>query len=116
MSPSKTSNIVFDTFYNIVGGEQRSSKNVHHGVNPTTGEENWPCPIASRQDLDDAVDAANKAFTTWSQTTVEKRKELIQKLMELYTDYEQELIDLLVKETGKPVCNIDMIYPPNSIC
>lgn len=114
MSPSKTSDIVFDAFYNIVDGQKRTSKNVHHGVNPTTGEENWDCPIASRQDLDDAVEAANKAFTSWSQTTIEKRKELIKKFMELYGAYEQEFTDLLIKETGKPVCNRNAISSSNS--
>lgn len=41
MSPSKISSIVFDKFYNIVDGKQRSSASFHNGVDPTTGQKSW---------------------------------------------------------------------------
>jgi acyl-CoA reductase-like NAD-dependent aldehyde dehydrogenase len=59
-------------------------------------------PVATQQDVNDAVAAGKKAFNTWSQTTIEKRKELMGKFVELYGNYEQEFADLLCKETGKP--------------
>ncbi|KAI9718146.1 MAG: hypothetical protein M1828_006844 [Chrysothrix sp. TS-e1954] len=102
MSPSKVSTIDFTKFFNIVDGKQRSSKNVHNGVDPTTGEKLWDVPVGSQQDVDDAVASAQKAFKTWSRVSIEKRREPLVKFKELYSQYEQEFIDLLCAETGKP--------------
>lgn len=41
MSPSKVSTIVFDKFYNIVDGKQRTASTFHNGVDPTTAQNNW---------------------------------------------------------------------------
>jgi len=41
MSPSKASQIVFDQFYNIVDGKQRSSLTFYNGIDPTTQQKNW---------------------------------------------------------------------------
>jgi acyl-CoA reductase-like NAD-dependent aldehyde dehydrogenase len=103
MSHSKTTNIDFTTFYNIVDGKQRTSKEIHHGINPSTGEELWDVPIASKQDLEDAVAAGKRAFPAWSQTTFEKRREALAKFVELYQAHEEEFTNLLCKEAGKPV-------------
>jgi acyl-CoA reductase-like NAD-dependent aldehyde dehydrogenase len=102
MSPSKTVNIDFTTFHNIVDGKQRNSKSVHNGTDPVTGNKLWDVPIATQQDVDDAVESAAKAFKTWSQTPVEKRKELMLKFSDLYETYEKDFADLMCKETGKP--------------
>ncbi|EMC98656.1 hypothetical protein BAUCODRAFT_30926 [Baudoinia panamericana UAMH 10762] len=102
MSPSKVSTITFDSFHNIVDGQQRGGKEKHHGVNPATGEELWEVPVGSQQDVDDAVTSAQKAFESWSQETVERRKELLQKYCDHYMSYSDEMTDLLCAETGKP--------------
>jgi acyl-CoA reductase-like NAD-dependent aldehyde dehydrogenase len=102
MSPSKVSTIKFDEFYNIVDGKQRSAQAFHNGIDPTTGQKNWDVPIATQEDVNDAVAAGQKAFKTWSQTPIEKRKDLMKKFIDLYGSYEKEFTDLLCKETGKP--------------
>lgn len=103
MSPSKVSTISFDTFHNVVDGKNRGAKKSHQGINPVTGEKLWDVPVATKEDVDDAVASAEKAFKTWSQTPIEKRKELLKKYCDLYMSYSDELTDLLCKETGKPV-------------
>lgn len=103
MSPSKTADVSFTSFYNIVDGQNKTSKSVHNGVNPVTGEKLWDVPIATREDLDEAVASANKAFLSWRDTPFEKRKEYLAKFLELYAGYEDDLINLLAQETGKPV-------------
>ncbi|GAB7351735.1 hypothetical protein MBLNU459_g2320t1 [Dothideomycetes sp. NU459] len=102
MSPSKVSNISFDSFSNIVDGKPRGAKTQHNGINPVNGEKLWDVPIATQQDVDDAVASATKAFKTWRHTPIEKRKECLQKFCDLYMSYNDEFIDLLSKETGKP--------------
>lgn len=103
MSPSKVSTYDFEKFHNIIDGKQRGSDQVHHGVNPTTGQNSWPVPIGTEQDLNDAVAAAKKAFPAWRDTPVEKRKELLLKFCDFLGQYQDDLITLLCKETGKPV-------------
>jgi acyl-CoA reductase-like NAD-dependent aldehyde dehydrogenase len=104
MSPSKVSTISFETFHNIIDGKQRGSDDIHHGVNPTSGQDLWDVPIGSEQDLNDAVAAAKKAFPKWRDTPIEKRKELLLKFAELSTQYQEDFTTLLCKESGKPVC------------
>jgi acyl-CoA reductase-like NAD-dependent aldehyde dehydrogenase len=103
MSPSKVSAIDFEKFYNIIDGKQRSSDDIHHGVNPTSGQELWDVPIGSEKDLNDAVAVAKKAFPTWRDTPLEKRKELLLKFADLVQNYSEEFTTLLCKESGKPV-------------
>ncbi|KAF2201629.1 aldehyde dehydrogenase-like protein [Delitschia confertaspora ATCC 74209] len=102
MSPSKVSTLDFQSFHNIVDGEKRSSKDIHHGINPTTSEDLWGVPIATEHDLNDAVASAKAAFPSWSQTPIQKRKELLLKFADLFSQYVNEFTDLLCKEAGKP--------------
>ncbi|KAL1304346.1 hypothetical protein AAFC00_000744 [Neodothiora populina] len=102
MSPSKVSTVQFDSFSNIVDGQCRSGKSFHQGINPSSGEKLWDVPIATQQDVDDAVRSAEKAFVSWSQTTLAHRKDLLQKFCDLYMSHNDEMTDLLCKETGKP--------------
>jgi acyl-CoA reductase-like NAD-dependent aldehyde dehydrogenase len=103
MPLGQVSTLGFEEFYNIVDGRQHSSDNVHHGVNPTSGQELWGVPIASEKDLDDAVAAGKKAFPAWKDTPIEKRKEYLGMLAELYQQHKEEFTTLLCKESGKPV-------------
>jgi hypothetical protein len=95
--------IKWDSFTNTVAGKQVDSENKHHGIDPTTGEELWPVPIASQKDVDAAVESATKAFETFRFVPIEKRKELLQKYCDVWTENAEQMINLLCKETGKPV-------------
>ncbi|KAF2846888.1 aldehyde dehydrogenase-like protein [Plenodomus tracheiphilus IPT5] len=102
MSPGKVSTLDFEKFYNIIDGRQRGSDKIHRGVNPATGKELWDVPIASEQDLNDAVAAAKKAFPAWRELGLEKRKETLSKLVDLYNQHTDEFTNLLCLESGKP--------------
>lgn len=102
MSPSKVSIVKWDEFFNIVDGKPREGKEKHYGTNPATGEKLWPVPIATQQDIDDAVISAQKAFEKFKNVPIEKRKELLGKFKDLYMSYANDMIELLKKETGKP--------------
>src|SRR6201996_3502386 len=101
MAPSKVEIIDFTTFSNIVAGAPRSSKQKHHGIDPTTKQPNWDVPVATSEDIEDAVAAANKAFAEWKTTTWEYRTERLARFKEALGAYEEELIGLFLKETGK---------------
>ena len=50
----------------------------------------------------DALKAAKRAFPQWATFTIRQREEKIEKLADLLDQHRDEIIDLLVKETGKP--------------
>lgn len=110
MSPGRVSTLNFEQFYNIVGGKQRGSDKIHHGVNPATRQELWDVPIASDRDLNDAVVAARKAFPGWRDTPIEERKELLGKLVEIFEAHSDNFIELLCRESGKPVCDVNLHF------
>jgi acyl-CoA reductase-like NAD-dependent aldehyde dehydrogenase len=103
MAPSRTIEISFTKFHNIVDGQPRDAQTYTHGIDPTTGSPSWDVPVATEQDLNDAVKAAEKAFETWSQVSLDERKEKLKAFLELYQGYTEELTNLLIKESGKPV-------------
>ncbi|KAJ9633840.1 hypothetical protein H2204_006625 [Knufia peltigerae] len=102
MASPWTSNISFNAFFNVVNGELRSSKAKYHGIDPATKQPNWDVPVASLQDVEDAVAAANSAHMTWRTTTWQHRIEKITQFKESIEAHQEDFIDLLCKETGKP--------------
>ena len=107
MSQQKTAIIDFTTFHNIIDGKPRDATNHTHAIDPTTGEKSWSIPIATEGDLNDAVKSGAKAFESWSQLSIDQRKEKIKAYFDLYAEYKQEFANLLAKESGKPVGYLD---------
>ncbi|KAI9869177.1 MAG: hypothetical protein M1830_005466 [Pleopsidium flavum] len=102
MSPSKVSTVEFDSFSNIIDGQPRGGKAKYNGINPATKEKLWDVPVATQQDVDDAVSAAQNAFPSWSKTPFEQRAKMLTQFGDAYASYEKEFTDLMVAETGKP--------------
>lgn len=102
MAPSKLVTIDFTSFSNIIAGELRNSKEKYHGVDPTTKQPLWDTPIATDEQIEEAVKAANKAYEQWKNTTWEERTEKLARFKEFFESYHQEMTELLIKETGKP--------------
>ena len=90
-------------FFNIVNGEKRTSSVGHHAISPRTEETLWDAPIATVQDLDEAVSAAQTAQKTWANTTIAERQALLQKLSDRLETHRDELINIVMRETGKSV-------------
>lgn len=93
----------WDSFANIVDGKPRYSSRLHNGINPASKEKLWDVPIASEQDVDDAVAAAQRAFKSWKKTSMEERRHCMARFLSLWAVYENEATDVLCAETGKPV-------------
>lgn len=95
--------VSFETYDNIINGERRSGSSKTQGIDPSTGEPLWDVAAASKDELNEAVVAAQKAFPEWSRTTWEHRQSLLTKLKEVVLSYTDELTELVMKEAGKPV-------------
>jgi acyl-CoA reductase-like NAD-dependent aldehyde dehydrogenase len=95
--------ILFTHFDNVIGCEACTSPHLTRGIDPSTGSLLWEVPIASEDDLNQAVTAAQNAFTEWSWTLGKKRQGLLAELREVLLRYREEMVELIMKETGKPV-------------
>ncbi|KAH6884844.1 aldehyde dehydrogenase-like protein [Thelonectria olida] len=89
------------TFHNIVNNEIHPSKTTDAGLAPRSGEKLWAVPIASSEDLDVAVQSAQKAFVTWSKVPFEARQDKLRQLQKILVDNKQLLSDIIGQETGK---------------
>ena len=81
----------------IPGSSDRKSK----VFNPATGEQESEVRLASKSDLNNAVDVAKKAFETWSLMPALQRARVMFKFKELIEKNSDELTKLIVSEHGK---------------
>lgn len=71
--------------------------------NPATGDLVSEVPKGGKQEARTAVEAANHAFESWSDTTAYERATLLKKYFNLIIAHEEELAELMTKEMGKPL-------------
>ncbi len=71
-------------------------------INPANGEVFATVPKASAQDVEDAVNAADRAFPEWSRLTPFKRGEFLRKASLIVTERAEEIARLMTREQGKP--------------
>ncbi len=87
----------------FVGGKVISGNSERKGkiFNPATGEQESEVILASKADLDGAVETAQKAFETWSLNPPLQRARIMFKFKELIEKNFDELAKLIVSEHGK---------------
>ena len=78
-----------------------SSKRTAKVFNPATGEVSYNVNLASTSDLNKAVMAAKKAFSSWSEKTPLFRARVLFKFKELIEKNYDELTKIIVSEHGK---------------
>lgn len=84
-----------------IGGERAAATGHYPVVDPATEERLDDAPACSAQQLDAAFEAATKAFPAWS-TDDAARVGLLLELAERIVEAGDEIVDLLVAESGKP--------------
>ncbi len=87
----------------FVGGKLFSGSSDRKGkvFNPATGEQESEVNLASKSDLNQAVEIAKKAFETWSLKPPLQRARVMFKFKELIEKNSDELTKLIVSEHGK---------------
>ncbi|MCU1633461.1 MAG: aldehyde dehydrogenase family protein [Micrococcaceae bacterium] len=70
-------------------------------VNPTNGEVVAQSPVSSPADVDDAMQAAARAFTTWKRTTPSQRQLMLLKLADAVEAASDELVEAQHRNTGQ---------------
>jgi acyl-CoA reductase-like NAD-dependent aldehyde dehydrogenase len=87
----------------LVDGESVTTQAALEVINPATGEVFARCPAAGRAELDRAVAAARRAFSSWSELTFDERTTAIQRMAGVLKANADALAELLTREQGKPL-------------
>ncbi|MFM5916891.1 MAG: NAD-dependent succinate-semialdehyde dehydrogenase [Novosphingobium sp.] len=72
-------------------------------VDPASGKAIGEVPMASKADLDEALDAADKGFKVWRDTPADQRGAVLKKAAALLRERVEPIARLLTLEQGKPI-------------
>lgn len=67
----------FTAFSEIANGDIQGAQTFDNSINPTTKEKLWDVPVATRRDIDDAVEVANAVHQAWSREPINERGRLL---------------------------------------
>lgn len=93
----KIQNYINGSFHNPI------QDNWIDNYNPSNGEVYGQIPNASKEDVENAYDAAKAAFPNWSQTTLEERSRILIRISELLEANLQRFAEAESKDNGKPI-------------
>ncbi len=102
MANSATHNVTLPTELIINNRNERGEGPVEHVINPATGLPLCDVPEASPEQVSRAVDAAEHAFTSWSQTTPGERSALLLQLASAIENNAETFARLESLNCGKP--------------
>ncbi|WP_375271594.1 NAD-dependent succinate-semialdehyde dehydrogenase [Sphingomonas sp.] len=83
----------------VTGG----SRDAHDVLNPATGEAQGALPLATADDLDRALDAADRGFKAWRKTDPAARAQVLTRTAALLRERADHLARIATLEQGKPL-------------
>ncbi|MEX6356670.1 aldehyde dehydrogenase family protein [Staphylococcus cohnii] len=72
-------------------------------INPATEEVAGKIAKGNKEDVDKAVEAANKVYLEFRHSSVEERKELLDKIVQEYKNRKDDIVDAITDELGAPL-------------
>ena len=87
----------------IIDGKKIATEQYFKVINPATEEVVAQCPQADVKHLDQAVEAAQRAFSTWSALDDAVRVKAVNDMADILGKNTEELMRLLTLENGKPL-------------
>lgn len=95
--------MTYPELYMILDGERVAAgeRRTHKVLNPATGETLGELPLASAADLDRALDAAQRGFKLWRNTTPQQRATVLQGAARLMAERADDLARVATTEQGK---------------
>jgi malonate-semialdehyde dehydrogenase (acetylating)/methylmalonate-semialdehyde dehydrogenase len=92
------------TCHNLVGGDWRLSSGAPLEIkSPYTGQLIGRVPVSSLDEVDEALEAAQAAFSLWRKTPIKERCQLLFRLRQLMLDDLETLAHRAASEAGKTV-------------
>jgi aminomuconate-semialdehyde/2-hydroxymuconate-6-semialdehyde dehydrogenase len=89
---------------NFIYGEHTPSETNQYtsGVNPATGEVFYQVTSSSEKDVNQAIESAKQAFSTWSVMPASERANILNRLSDLIIKNQEKLAKLESQDSGKP--------------
>src|SRR5262245_16203163 len=84
-------------------------------INPATEEVAGQISLGSRVDVDRAVAAARRAFTTYSQSSIDERLALLQRIVDGFEARNAELARAMTVEMGSPITFSNEVQTVNAL-
>ncbi|KAK6760034.1 hypothetical protein RB195_021527 [Necator americanus] len=100
---------------NFINDEFVEVKDLIPSINPATGQTWIRIPNSGKEDVNKAVAAANRAFSSWSSTSAQYRSNLLLKLADIIEQNSDGLAVLESRDQGKPVKLARMIDIPRCV-
>jgi acyl-CoA reductase-like NAD-dependent aldehyde dehydrogenase len=100
--------LTWTTFYNVINGKLEGTKETRCGINPATEQNNPSVPVASREDVDRAMDAAQKAFKPWAAVPYAERQKAVLAFADGLEAEKEAFSKFLTQEQGKPASSPDL--------
>ncbi|CAL5868752.1 uncharacterized protein PFLUO_LOCUS2979 [Penicillium psychrofluorescens] len=88
-------------FFNIINSGLRIGASTATITDPRTRKPLYEVPVASTQDLDDAVKSARLAFSSWKHVPIDQRQKVLLELADKLDEHRCKIHQVLAKETGK---------------
>jgi succinate-semialdehyde dehydrogenase/glutarate-semialdehyde dehydrogenase len=88
-----------------IAGEWRGARSgeTRPIVNPATAEEIGHHPVAGREDLDEALEAAERGFKLWRAVSAYERAKIMRKAAGLIRERAGDIARIMTLEQGKPI-------------
>jgi aminomuconate-semialdehyde/2-hydroxymuconate-6-semialdehyde dehydrogenase len=87
---------------NFINGQHISSNDQYtNGFNPSTGEVFYKVVSSDERDVDLAVEAAKKSFSSWSAMPIFERAEILNRIADLIIKNSEKLAKFESQDTGK---------------
>ena len=87
----------------IIGGEEIATGEAFDAIDPSVGRPWARLPQATADDVDAAVRAAAKAFTSWRRTTPAQRQRILWEMADRVEADPDRWARLLATENGRPI-------------
>ncbi|OLF38035.1 aldehyde dehydrogenase [Psychrobacter sp. C 20.9] len=101
-SNDNSSNAYSDFHLQFIGGEWQKGKDdsINTDTNPYNGDTIVEIQQATKDQLDEAYDAADQAQAKWAKTTPAERAAVMYKVVNILDQRQDEIVDWLIKESG----------------
>lgn len=81
-------------------------------INPATEAELHQVPMATKSEVNDAIEAAHQAFTSYSQSSIENRIALVERILKNYEARLDEIAQAISTEMGAPITLAQKLQAP----
>jgi acyl-CoA reductase-like NAD-dependent aldehyde dehydrogenase len=90
-------------YTHTIDGHAETSPIYFDVINPATGSVFTSAPDASPEQLDQAVAAAQRAYSSWHRLSFAERQTFIERLSQSIESHVDEIAEILTREQGKPL-------------